>query len=142
ICGLALTQISNLPVCPACLDEMKPLDGPLCSVCGEKLFGQRFDADAAPLCGLCRRAAPLFHKAVAYGSYDGPLRDLVHVLKYERVKSAASFLGRVLSEAIANADLPDQLLAVPVPLWKGKRRVGGLYLGEGGCREVLRPLSR
>jgi predicted amidophosphoribosyltransferase len=34
-------------------------------------------------CGLCRRLEPPFVKAVAYGSYDGGLRELIHLLKYE-----------------------------------------------------------
>jgi ComF family protein len=142
ICSLPLSRISNLPVCAACLEKMKPLDGPLCSACGEKLFGERFVTDAAPLCDLCRRAAPLFRKAVAYGPYDGSLQDLVHVLKYERVKSAATFLGSLLSQAIANAPLPDALLAVPVPLWKGKRRMRGFNQAEEIARAFLRLQSR
>jgi hypothetical protein len=32
-------------------------------------------------CGLCRRLEPPLVKAVAYGSYDGGLRELIHLLK-------------------------------------------------------------
>jgi ComF family protein len=138
ICRLPLTRISNLPVCRECLAGIIPISGPLCATCGEKLFGQRFDGDPAPLCDLCRRAAPRFRKAVAFGAYDGPLRDLVHILKYHRVKPAASLLGRLLNLALAEVEFPQDMLVVPVPLWKGKRRERGFNQAEEIARAFLR----
>jgi len=43
---------------------------------------------------------------VAYGSYEGGLRELIHLLKYESVPPAANILGRMLAEAIAELE-PD-----------------------------------
>ena len=57
-------------------------------------------------CGLCRRLEPPFVKAAAYGSYDGGLRELIHLLKYEQVRPAAEVLGRMLAEAISGLE-PD-----------------------------------
>ena len=54
-------------------------------------------------CGLCRRMEPPFARAVAYGSYDGGLRELIHLLKYEQVRPAATVLGRMLAEAVSGA---------------------------------------
>jgi ComF family protein len=76
--------------------------------------------------------------AVAYGAYDGPLRDLVHILKYQRVKPAASRLGRLLGQAMAGIELPEPALLVPVPLWKGKRRERGFNQAEEIARAFLR----
>jgi hypothetical protein len=56
---------------------MHPITGGLCSVCGERLASPF--AAAGERCGLCRRAEPPFAKAVAYGSYDGRLRELIHL---------------------------------------------------------------
>jgi ComF family protein len=104
---------------------MVPLDGLLCSVCGEKLFGHPFVTEAGPLCGLCHRAAPRFGKAVAYGAYEGPLRELIHIFKYQRVRSAAPLLGKLLQQAVQNAGLAGPLAVIPVPLWPGKQRSRG-----------------
>ena len=52
-------------------------------------------------CGLCRRLKPPFVKAVAYGSYDGGLRELIHLLKYEQIRPVAVVLGRMLAETIS-----------------------------------------
>jgi ComF family protein len=138
ICRVPLTKISNLPVCQACLNGMVPISGPLCTTCGEKLSGLRFANDPAPLCDLCRRVPPRFHRARAYGGYDGPLRDLVHILKYQRVKPAASRLGRFLCQAMSGIGLPEDTLLVPVPLWKGKRRERGFNQAEEIARAFLR----
>ena len=55
-------------------------------------------------CLLCQRTDPPFERAVAYGSYDGGLRDLIHVLKFQQVRPAAAVLGRMLAETIANLE--------------------------------------
>ncbi len=94
------------------------------------------------MCDLCRRASPLFRKAVAYGAYDGPLRDLVHILKYQRIKPAARLLGRFLHQALAGKELPEATLSVPVPLWKGKRRQRGFNQAEEIALALLRLQSR
>lgn len=129
ICQLPLTQISNLPVCRECLDRMVPLAGILCTVCGEKLYGHYFQSDSGPLCGLCRQAPPQFRRAAAYGPYEGALRDLIHLLKYDGIRSAARVLGKLLNAALVDESLTD-FRVVPVPLAKSKRRARGFNQAE------------
>lgn len=78
---------------------------------------------------MCRRAAPPFQRAVAYGAYDGRLRDLIHLLKYQQIKPVAPLLGRLLAEAVAQVDPPESLVVIPVPLFKRK-------LGERGFNQA------
>ena len=75
LCGSPLINISRLPVCEDCLSAMRPIAGGICSICGERLVSPYvFTGEGdEPRCGLCRRMAPPFAKAVAYGSYDGGL---------------------------------------------------------------------
>jgi len=87
---------------------------------------------------MCRRAAPLFQRAVAYGAYDGALRDLIHVLKYQRVQPVAAVLGRLLDQALAGTQLPEPLLVVPVPLFKRKLRERGFNQAEEIARAFVR----
>jgi ComF family protein len=68
---------------------------------------------------------PPFVRAVAYGSYDGGLRDLIHLLKYAGVKPAAKVLGRMLAEAISDIEadfLATPIAIVPVPLHRARFR--------------------
>jgi len=99
---------------------------------------------AATLCGLCRRLQPPYVKATAYGSYESGLRELIHLLKYERVRPAANVLGRMLAEAVADLrglfqDAP--VLVVPVPLHSRKQRQRGYNQSELIARAALKVLG-
>ncbi|MHB1840235.1 MAG: ComF family protein, partial [Acidobacteriaceae bacterium] len=83
-------------------------------------------SDAGNLCHLCERARPTFQLAVAYGEYEGTLRGLVHLLKYERIPMIAAPLGALLAKTIARRDdLPPSLTVVAVPLHATKQRERG-----------------
>lgn len=90
------------------------------------------------MCGMCRRAAPLFRRAVSYGGYAGVLRDLIHLLKYEQVRPAAAVLASFLGDALARLELPSSMLLVPVPLWTGKRRARGFNQAEEIAKALIR----
>jgi ComF family protein len=142
ICLAPLTNISRLPVCVPCLDQMVPMGGVLCTACGEKLLSAQASANQvsdgeAPLCAMCRRAAPRFKRAVAFGSYAAELRDLIHLFKYRQVKSAGPYLARMLNQAIAPLALSHDVLVIPVPLWPGKRRTRGFNQSEELARELV-----
>jgi ComF family protein len=63
-------------------------------------------------------------RALAYGSYDGGLRELIHLLKYERVRPAANVLGRMLADVIRELgpSFGGDVAMVPVPLHRSKQR--------------------
>jgi ComF family protein len=82
------------------------------------------------LCGACQEELPPYQKAVAFGAYDGELRELIHLLKYDQVHPAASVLGRKLASAVAKLELAGDVLIVPVPLHASKRRQRGFNQAE------------
>ncbi|HEY6352408.1 MAG TPA: ComF family protein [Candidatus Angelobacter sp.] len=138
ICSSSLTRISALPVCGPCLERITSLSGILCGVCGEKLFSKFVETAEGPLCGMCRRAAPPFRRALAYGAYDGALRDLIHLLKYQQIKPVAPLLARLLVGTLAGVALPESLVVVPVPLFKRKLRERGFNQAEEIARAFVR----
>jgi ComF family protein len=75
---------------------------------------------------------------VAYGAYEGGLRDLVHVFKYQHVRSAAPLLSGCVERAVSRLSLPDSLLVIPVPLWRGKRKTRGFNQAEEIARSFVR----
>jgi ComF family protein len=145
ICGSPLIKLSRLPVCERCLIALRPLQGSYCSVCGEALHIATGIDSAESRCLLCQRVDPPFERAVAYGSYDGGMRDLIHVLKFQQVRPAAAVLGRMLAETMAQLEktMPVATIAVvPVPLHKRKRAQRGFNQAEMIARSALKQLSR
>ena len=120
---------------------MRPIAGGTCSICGERLLSPyAFVAEAEVRCGLCRRLEPPFVKAVAYGSYEGGLRELIHILKYGQVRPAANVLGRMLAEVAAELEPsfgPGTVLVVPVPLHVRRLRQRGFNHSELIARAAL-----
>jgi ComF family protein len=100
---------------------------------------------------VCRRIRPPFGRAVAYGSYESGLRELVHLLKYNGVRPAAKVLGGMLAEALTALEPAFErltfeqapILVIPVPLYKAKRRQRGFNQAELIARAALkfRPLG-
>ena len=143
LCGSPLTKISRLPVCDDCLASVRPMSGGLCSICGERIASPyaAMGAHGEPVCGLCRRLKPAYVKAAAYGSYEGGLRDLIHLLKYEHVRPAANVLGRMLAEVITRLAPEfggDSPLVVPVPLHQRKYHERGFNQAELIARAALK----
>ena len=134
-------KISRLPVCEECLTQIRPVGGLLCGVCGERVHAAYAlpAADGVFRCPECSRTSPPFAKAIAYGSYEGGLRELIHLLKYGGVRPAANVLGRMLAEAIAVLELKNRTVAViPVPLHKTKRRQRGFNQADLIARAALK----
>jgi ComF family protein len=147
LCGAPLVNISRLPVCQLCLSDIRPIAGGVCGVCGERVLSPYAVSGPAgeTRCGLCRRLEPPFVKAVAYGSYEGGLRQLIHLLKYEQVRPAAAVLGRMLAEAMSGLEscwtqLP--VVVVPVPLHARKLRQRGFNQSELIARDAIKPGGR
>jgi ComF family protein len=81
---------------------------------------------------------------MAYGSYEGALRELIHLLKYNGVRPAAKVLGRMLAETLwALEPLLNEsaVLLVPVPLSKNKRRQRGFNQTELMARVAMKKLA-
>jgi ComF family protein len=116
---------------------------PVCVECGKADCEEAVHGETR--CNLCQRVDPPFERAVAYGSYDSELRDLIHLLKFQQVRPAAAVLGRMLAETIANLEpkMPvGKIALVPVPLHKRKRAQRGFNQAETIARGALKQLSR
>lgn len=107
-------------------------------------FLNRFPLDEQGLCGLCRRGLAGFDAAYSFGSYEGELRELIHLFKYRGVQTLAAPLGKFLLQALPREQSFDVI--VPMPLHWRKRWVRGFNQSELLAREVNRrwntPLQR
>ena len=132
VCGGPLLRAGLSPVCEDCLGAVAVQTATLCRQCGEALdlegvrFAGQFPAEGL-LCSPCRMVAPEFERAVAYGVYQDGLREMVHLLKYERMSAVARPLGGMLAHAIEmlKGQPGAELMVVAVPLFPAKERQRG-----------------
>jgi ComF family protein len=141
VCGVPLIEISRTPVCKNCLHEPRSLSGSFCAVCGE---AWDFPAGLEPSRVKCRSCQKV-HRAVAFGSYDNTLRDLIHLLKFHQVRPLAAVLGRMLAATIEGLEtsLPaGTIIVVPVPLHAKKKTQRGFNQAAVIARAAVKQLSR
>lgn len=62
----------------------------------------------------CRSSEMNFDSAYAYGSYEGSLRDLIHLYKYAKVESLSQPLSRLLIQAIPLNENFDVIQPMPM----------------------------
>ncbi len=122
LCGSPLPHLSSAPICEICWTEFSVASGNLCPRCGDSQDAPASSSSNSGLCRSCRLAPPPFVRAVAYGPYQGRMKEAIHALKYDRLHAAARGLGRILAEAIAQLadEAPGEMLVVPVPLHRSK----------------------
>jgi ComF family protein len=113
ICDGLLDRLRRGPVCAACWASVPVFTAPLCEACGEPLGW----ADPV-LCGRCVGRVRAVDRAGTVGPYEGALREIVHVFKYQGRRSVAGPLAALLRnrhpEILRGADG-----VVPVPLhWR------------------------
>ncbi len=134
------------------LGELKPESpGSYCPRCGGSVGPFEADADG---CRDCRDVRLPWSRAVRLGSYEGTLRECIHLAKFggwHRLQTELGRrLGRVIAEALREARLPGPYWVVPVPTTTARRLERGmdhtLVLSRSVARalggRVVRPLRR
>lgn len=136
MCGVPLTEITRIPVCRTCLAKPGPLEADyFCASCRTP-FLNPFALDEDGRCSLCRAGANGFDAAYTYGSFEGELRELIHLLKYARVRTLAKPLAKLLAAALPLNRSFD--VVVPMPMHWRKRWVRGFNQAEVLAKEIAR----
>lgn len=131
-CNAPLSNASRLPVCTDCSSKIVPLAGLRCTICAQSLPTGYPDAHGDGKCGECAHETPAYTRAVSFGAYENELREMIHLLKYKHVKTAADFLGALIAESatMLAPEMSDSVLVIPVPLYKRKLSERGFNQAE------------
>jgi ComF family protein len=70
--------------------------------------------DAEGRCALCRSGLRGFDAAYCFGSYEGTLRELIHLYKYGRIRTLSQPLADLLAAALPLEECFDAVTAVPL----------------------------
>lgn len=115
--------MTRIPLCRECLRSPEPFQPEFYCVSCRTPFDNAFPLDAAGRCPLCRSGLRGFDAAYCFGSYEGVLREWIHLYKYGRVKTMVRPLGELLAAALPREEQWDAV--VPVPLhWRRRWRRG------------------
>lgn len=127
-----------MPVCPACLAEIAPLSAPGCRQCGKNWREAEDSADGR--CLSCLANPPAYSGTVCASAYEGAARELIHLLKFGGVTSAAEFWATRLAEC--SGQLPEAPeVIVPVPLGRRRQRQRGFNQSGEIARRLARKLG-
>ena len=97
-------------------------------------FVNRFPLDETGRCALCRLGLRGFDAVYSYGSYEGSLRELVHLFKYGGVRPLARTFGKFLAQALPRETSFD--VVVPMPLHWFKQWQRGFNQSNDLAREI------
>ena len=116
-------------LCAGCEPLLPRLSPPYCRTCAEP--------DAAPVCSWCRAGAPAYERIRAPYRYTGPVRDMVHDLKYGNIRTLAPTLGGLLTDYLGSLRFEADVIS-PVPLHSRRERSRGYNQSHLLAREVSR----
>jgi len=148
VCGRPLHRISRVPVCGTCLNLPVPFDAEHFCIRCRTPFRNRFPLDEEGVCGLCRTGARGFDAAYTFGAYDGALRELIHLLKYGRIRTLARPLANHLVASLPLNERFDAIVPMPMHwtrLWQRGFNQARLLAEEIGRRRgipVIRAVRR
>lgn len=103
---------SHQALCPRCWGQIDFIRPPLCDRLG---LPMPFDVGGTMVSAAAAAAPPIYDRARAIARFEGPMRNLVHDLKFRDRHDALRLFGRWLLQAGAEL-LDDADLIVPVPL--------------------------
>jgi ComF family protein len=137
--GRILADVVFPPVCHSCNACLPPGDSIACSAClgAIRPVDEWDDAYREAFAKLNEERSVSDFVAAWYFERDGPLRALMHRLKYGGMTSIGVEFGRVLGERIREAGLGESDVVIPLPLHESRRRERGF----NQCEHIARGVS-
>jgi ComF family protein len=134
ICEQPLHEVSRIPICRACLKQPEALQAEFyCRTCRTP-FLNRYPLDETGQCSLCRLGLNGFDAVYSAGAYEGDLRKLIHLFKFEGIQPLARPLGKFLAQVLPRDRRFDAI--VPMPLHWRRRWQRGFNQSELLAREI------
>lgn len=94
--------------CPSCQGDVYIISPPICECCG------RIQTKTG-VCAMCLTSPPKYQALRSWAGFDGPVRNAIHRLKYQRDIALGELLTRPLIDCLNNTRWTFDIV-VPVPL--------------------------
>ncbi|MBW2146727.1 MAG: ComF family protein [Deltaproteobacteria bacterium] len=123
-------------ICRDCRLKINTIPFPACIPCGSPMEkGVR----AESCCARCRSGVWNFGKAIAVGTYDGPMAELIRQFKFRGRTEVSAFGGQLMASSLQKETAPGSYdLLVPVPLHIRRLRQRGFNQSLLLAREMER----
>ena len=120
-CQARLSAPAGDRLCHDCLESIRLIEPPICTVCGQPFHGPQ---GTGHICGQCIKNPPSFNTARSVFQYHGSVRTLIHRIKYNDDGYALRALVSMAMEHVLLDHLkPD--MVIPVPLHSKRLRKRG-----------------
>ena len=120
-CRARLFAPAGNRLCHDCLESIRLIESPVCTVCGQPFHGPQ---GTGHTCGQCIKNPPSFDTARSLFQYQGFVRTLVHRIKYNDDGHALRALASLAMKHVLLDHLkPD--MVIPVPLHSKRLRKRG-----------------
>ena len=115
-------------MCETCVGRVIPNDLNGCWRCGDAadlsldMEDLRFAGAQRAECRACKASPPDFARAVSFGIHQAEMRELIALLKFNRVRPVAQLMGSRLAQAVLQLEgqASDDLLVIAVPLYPAR----------------------
>jgi len=109
-------------LCQSCLHKFTPVPAPFCTTCGRPFESQSGENHQ---CGNCIQNKSVCHRIRAAGIYNGPIKSIIHALKYKNNVHLARPLGNLLFSSFMtyyDINMIDMVIPVPLHISRLKKR--------------------
>ncbi len=109
-------------LCLDCFSQIQIINKNVCKYCGEILI-------KPGICKKCKKQKPKYKVLRSWGVFQGPLREMIHTLKYQRNLGMGDYFAPILSQALETHGWQIDIV-IPVPLNKERLRERGYNQAE------------
>ncbi len=110
-------------LCNACWNDIQLIKPPWCIMCG---FPLSFLNPPVETCDECARKPPRYGKLRTIALYGGALRQVIHLLKFEKRTTLAKPLIQFMIENLpTDCRIADYDVILPIPIHKNRLRERG-----------------
>lgn len=116
--------------CGSCRSALRPIP-PICFFCKKMVPGSRVITPGRT-CSSCRKRSNIYAFLSPFLYGDDTIRELIHALKYRRVRSVGLLLGDLIVEYLKKfkVPLPEGAVLLPIPLHPSRQRTRGFNQAE------------
>ncbi|MBI5183575.1 MAG: ComF family protein [Nitrospinae bacterium] len=145
VCNSIIGEEKKGDICIGCWRNIRLIERPLCSYCGISLqisYDLPEGLNGYYICRRCRETPPEFDSARSVCHYDGILKRLIHIYKYNRVKRLGDDLLSLMINYIKSGNNihPPPNIIMYVPLHRRRLKERGFdqsYILARGIGDYL-----